>query len=1468
MNRRFTAAEWAAGHLFVEGDPDITTPLSTEESALRTAAGSMFTASLPECACWPYTSPYAPHDKYGVSGSESATDGHTFYGNVFGGGSGYFPYEADKWNMKAGRVEGNTLLEIKGGHILTSAYGGGELANVGDGTLTGTQGKATVRMTGGTLGVPRTLAQIDAHPVTCYLFGSGKGDQHTHFNKDTNVKEVEMEVTGGRIYGSVFGGGEDGHVLGDVKMTIGNSDGTGPIIGTFGTSYVDGNVFGGGRGFSGEALTAGNVGGSVNLNILGGTIKGSVYGGGRLASVGYGLYLVDEVVGGVKPYGVMRDDDKMDDGTATDYFTTTGMNKNGRGNIVVNISGGTIGNDLEYVYVNADNAASVVGQGDIAKTEFRDAAAFTEKVKDEDGLITEASTSTTYRKLSHTKGGNVFGGSMGRIYKLDGTNPIDIWDKLAHAKTTTVNISGNALIKSSVFGGSELGQVEGNTVINISGTPTIGSEITKKITDDEDVTQYGFGAVYAGGFGSETSLSSTYPNYANPREVAGQVGGNTTVNMSGGKVKASVYGGGKIATVLHNTYVNISGGEVGINKVRKDDGYVMYGGDAVGNVYGGGKGSLTDARMGVVKGNTNVNITGGNIYHMVYGGGALGSVGTFEVSKKVEGVMVPAYMPVEGIPYTWTNGTGTATVNITGGTIGISGRDNGLVFGSSRGGVSKPVGTPPIDPYLKVAWVDKAVVNIGTAKANPTDPDDLTAPLIKGSVYGGGENGHNYTNATVNVYSGTIGITDKIPGTNTADPWWDFGSDDLNTKYRANRGNVYGAGSGADTYTADDGTERYNPKTGMVGGNTFVNIYGGHIGRSVYGAGAMASVGNITNGRDTTDVARGGTGTAKHMDIATVDGKEVIHGLGLSWPYKFVFAPNTGKATVNVTGGHIGTKDVDGGDVFGGARGEAGDRYATAHLALVNNAEVNINYPALSESESYDDLIPNISEDFTIPCVTGSVSGSGEDGYVYGDTHVTLNEGLVGHSLYGGGKGKGTYKVTLNKIVGSGTYEAEIYSLIAGKVFGNTYVTMNGGYVGRNVYGGGNMASVGKGNYAGGVDDYFPNGYGETLVSGSTYGTGNLWDGVSDESKAFLNSGITSVKVFGGTVGYVAADPKNSIKNNLPYGNVFGGSAGEAAPNVPQSLSPRYKYCPAFFSGYVNETDVNIGGYECITAFSHDDKNYAVGDTMTLGELQKALAGSEYLVNSKPNTTYWKVIGPTKIYGSVYGGGQDGHVRRDTHVTVVAGEIGLAFTPENRALLKTNTLSSITDELDNDQWLARGNVYGAGSGISQYEFDFNNDGDKVDKGVTIGTGSYDEKGYSTSAGSVTRFTQVDILGGTIHRNVYGGGSMGSIGPLKTTQLYDPYKKNLDDTSTLGKQTQCTVNISGTVGTLSDYKQVYGGEVYGASRGMSDMDDATAIGDTLRRVPDCFVCRTEGTESMFLRARKRIKKVALTEVECH
>ena len=131
-------------------------------------------------------------------------------------------------------------------------------------------------------------------------------------------------------------------------------------------------------------------------------------------------------------------------------------------------------------------------------------------------------------------------------------------------------------------------------------------------------------------------------------------------------------------------------------------GYVLYGGWRMGNVYGGGRGNDTVTVAGLVKGNTTVTIQDAvadaayaaahdgiavgtvlhpRVYHNVYGGGALGSVGTFKLSTGSE----PTYIPYAGIPYDWTENTGKTTLNITGGIIGISGRDNGLVFGSSRG---------------------------------------------------------------------------------------------------------------------------------------------------------------------------------------------------------------------------------------------------------------------------------------------------------------------------------------------------------------------------------------------------------------------------------------------------------------------------------------------------------------------------------------------------------------------------------------------------------------------------------------------------------------------------------------------------------------------------------------------------------------------------------------------------------------
>ena len=120
-----------------------------------------------------------------------------------------------------------------------------------------------------------------------------------------------------------------------------------------------------------------------------------------------------------------------------------------------------------------------------------------------------------------------------------------------------------------------------------------------------------------------------------------------------------------------------------------------------------------------------------------------------------------------------------------------------------------------------MAWVYNTNVIVGTEGAK-------TGPSIMGSLYGSGENGHTYQNASVTMYSGTVGNPEE---------------------YYAYRGNVYGGGCGTDKYYEDPANERhdghgtlYNPKAGIVQGNATVTVNGGSIANNVYGAGAMGKV--------------------------------------------------------------------------------------------------------------------------------------------------------------------------------------------------------------------------------------------------------------------------------------------------------------------------------------------------------------------------------------------------------------------------------------------------------------------------------------------------------------------------------------------------------------------------------------------------------------------------------------------------
>ncbi|MBP5327360.1 MAG: chitobiase/beta-hexosaminidase C-terminal domain-containing protein, partial [Bacteroidales bacterium] len=904
----------------------------------------VLSALMPECESWEYSSTYGylPYDayidedvtNYGVLRDASTAnpgDGHTFFGNVFGGGSGYYPYRitVKNYNNTAdsvfsyfyrfqGRVRGNTYVDITGGHILTSIYGGCEYADV--------EGDCHVSMTGGTLGVPRTVDGILSHPVTCYLFGAGKGDQRTSFNMLTNVSNAYVTVGGDAvIFGSVFGGGEDGHVKGNAEVNIkGNA-----FVGTSGTSYYDGNIFGGGRGFGGTSFNAGTIGGNTTVNISENCkILGNIYGGGRLASVGGHMVTSSDprygyLQGNFPGNGVIPEDDH------------SAVFEGKHGVISVNISGGTIGSPIEFnPYVFSTGRA--FDKDNVVKYN-NNIYRFTQN------HAAGAWNNDHAVLIEHTTGGNVFGGSMGRLFEIDGVTFNHLWPALAKCRSTMVTITDTARIYGNVYGGGELGYVMDSTNVIIDGTAEIGYAIGTM----PDIRYTG--SIYGGGYGSDNITAHVNDTLSlNGISVtaamhSGRVYGNTRVTMNNGQVWGNIYGGGEMASVgrrwinmalngaannfipyngnanssytarnwnnsadttyttyawnphIGNTQVIINGGTVGNNNAEErvigthrhvgyvagetggvfgggkghpgmigDDfhytrmayvdstnviikggnitGAVFGGGENghvrfgtlvnmtagtvgipldpieyetdeygyspqpvfMGNLYGGGRGvdhTLHDhlgAAAGQVYGGTKVEISGGQIYHNVYGGGSLASVGR----------------PISIDDSNLLDGTGHAIVTIKGNAVigdpAAKGLNSGRVFGSGRGVAGQL--------YAHRAYVRKTTVTIG--EDSPTKTCH-----VYGAVFGSGENGHVQDYTHVYIKDGCM-----------IGELWD------NLAHQSDQefvGNVYGGGRGVDLAGG-----QISRTAGLVRGSTHITVTGGQIFHNIYGGGSLASVGD------------------------------------------------------------------------------------------------------------------------------------------------------------------------------------------------------------------------------------------------------------------------------------------------------------------------------------------------------------------------------------------------------------------------------------------------------------------------------------------------------------------------------------------------------------------------------------------------------------------------------------------------
>jgi len=976
---------------------------------------------------------------------------------------------------------------------------------------------------------------------------------------------------------------------------------------------------------------------------------------------------------------------------------------------------------------------------------------------------------------------------------------------------SVINNLTDCKVLSNFYGGGNLGGVIGGVTSTLTNTEVLGSafgagysasvpEVTIYNKDKTAPTinvytgiitpspeSSGSGTTYTwthdASLGGDDPLSITNPtvtvngkNYfytEEPLNNLGSVSGDVSITIEGSTtIGGSVYGGGEESAVDGNTEVKVKGGTIGT---------AGMGGAEYGNVYGGGKGKEDNVTAGLVKGNATVTISGSpRIYHNIYGGGAFGSVGNFVY----DGDNISGY----------TDG-GKCTVTVTGGEIGTTGKENGMVFGSSRGAEGDPAENSLID---NMAWVHDTEVVIGSSS------DQNSNPLIRGSVYGGGENGHNYGDAVVSVHSGTIGI--------------DAANDSDGGARYPYRGNVYGGGCGTDTYDKTvevDGVAKtftyYNFKAGIVQGNATVNVDGGHVVHNVYGAGAMGSVGTFTFLEEAnTDYC------TAHPEVPL--GKPIECDTG------------TGKCTVTISGGKIGKAGMqmtaqggpdDYGHVFGAGRGETNDSTVYANLRLVGFV---------------DQTLLTIKDN---AFVYGSVYGGSESGHVLHDTWVTIAGGQIGDSSGEGGHtahwpyeangapydqyadADGNYPagsdVTSSEgglpsatdghtfygnVFGGGSgyypYAPGKWMRSAGWVEGDTKVEITGGKILNNVYGGCEMADV--------------NGSTTVEMSGGTVGVsrdeehilanptfGHVFGAGMGDKRIFFNTSTnvasTSVSITGGTV----------------YGSVYGGGEdghvlGDAETTISQAEG---KTTTIGSVGTIEGFDGNVfgGGQGSSTALTAG----VVGGNVTLNVQGGEMKGSVYgggriasvgtyfaMAKIKDETTGEEIDNPK--YGKMQDG--DGHGCITINLTggIVDQDVygGCMGTRENELLGESKNVTvklneRVAETEDKKGCVVKGSIFGCNNVNSS---PLGNVLVHVYATQRYGKDAVTDKVPGTDQNGEFDLSTFDV------KAVYGGGNMAAYKPTNSELAYNETNKATLD----ALHTNVIIDGCG----LTSIGQVYGG----------------------------------------------------------
>lgn len=596
---------------------------------------------------------------------ELTINGGIFHCPVFGGGYGVA--DAKRLNSSdintlnnMARLYGSSTVKINGGTFFKNIYGGGDMAVVEKGT---------------------NIAISDNADIRGDVFAGGNGrkkrlDNENNIADDTKHPELVGKVLGGTnlnfygtsaqapsIYGDIYGGGNRAQVEGDTHINI------------YAANFA-GEIYGGGKGLITDSI------------------------GNLLAK---DLYTYANVTGNtfVKL--------AQDQGTQTE-----GENGKKQDNFSINVIWDKKWNGTTWINWNDDKSKffndgqfvcphNIYGGGNQACNVKGKATLTILKGMTPFGLLKTAEWKEAYDDSGHPHFA-VFGGGYGINTTVGSTD-------------VTVNVNGDYGIYNteiediSVFDNSK-------GIPNFTILSALGGGYAGKVNDSTKVTIDGktfLHRVYGGGFGDPFSTENN---------ETGQIGGNTEVYIQGAKIYGDVFGGGagvapKYINGTYTYFTNVAK-VLGTTKVEISGEAKIY-----GNVYGGG------------------DIANIKSYTPLTGAEKEAYYNTKPKSESKLDQTTGKFLSYEAKDY-------TTFVNITGGDI------FGEVFGGGKG-LKKAEATEYYKVGRINGNTLVHVVNTNATSLADTDSQGNIVPFIWNNIYGGCAFGTVNGSTLVHIEGGKLG---------------------------------------------------------------------------------------------------------------------------------------------------------------------------------------------------------------------------------------------------------------------------------------------------------------------------------------------------------------------------------------------------------------------------------------------------------------------------------------------------------------------------------------------------------------------------------------------------------------------------------------------------------------------------------------------------------------------------------------